>query len=174
MDIREKAFVHEYIINGGNAYQAALKAGYKDGTAKHAYEWLQETSTNVTKNRYLPFIPELKEAIDDELDKLESDKIASEQEILQYLTAVMRREEHEHSVVLIHDEMVDWVKNEDTGKYVKKTTKTEKPQVVEMPTKVSDANKAAELLGKVRGIFRERVALDLSPIVIAGYDEVEE
>ena len=26
LDAREQAFVHEYIINGGNAYQAALKA----------------------------------------------------------------------------------------------------------------------------------------------------
>ena len=33
---KQKAFADEYIKNGGNAYRAALKAGYAEKTAKDA------------------------------------------------------------------------------------------------------------------------------------------
>lgn len=174
MDTREQAFVHEYIINGGNAYQAALTAGYSKNTANHAAEWITETPKNPEADRHLPYKPELAEAIQAELQKLESDKIADETEILQYLTSVMRREKGEAAVVVLHEEETKWVPNKDTGRNVKQTIKKEMPQIVELPTKISDANKAAELLGKVRGLFRERVAVDIAPVVITGYDDIED
>ena len=87
MDFREQAFVHEYIINGGNAYQAALKAGYTKNTARCASEWLQETLTNSDK-RHLPYKPELAAAIKEEHKKIQSEKIANETEIREYLTKV--------------------------------------------------------------------------------------
>lgn len=174
MDAREQAFVHEYIINCGNAYQAALKAGYAESTAKHAYEWLERTTPNSTESRSLQYKPELAEAIQKELTKINDSKIADETEILQYLTSVMRREKGEATVVVLHEEETKWVPNKDTGRNVKQTIKKETPQIVELPTKISDANKAAELLGKVRGIFRDRVSVDISPVVLMGYDDVED
>lgn len=174
MDAREQAFVHEYIINGGNAYQAALKAGYKESTAKYAYEWIEETLSNSTIRRHLPYKAEIEEAIQEELDKLESEKIADETEILQYLTSVMRREKGEATVVVLHEEETKWVPNPDTGRNVKQTTKKEIPRLVNVPTRISDANKAAELLGKVRGLFRDRVAVDVAPVVLMGYDDIED
>ena len=173
MDAREQAFVHEYIINGGNAYQAALTAGYSKNTANHAAQWIDDTTTNHDSRR-LPYKQELAEAIQAELKKLESEKIADETEILQYLTSVMRREKGEATVVVLHEEETKWVPNPDTGRNVKQTIKKEIPQIVELPTKISDANKAAELLGKVRGLFRERVAVDIATVVLMGYYDVED
>lgn len=154
LNVRERAFAHEYIINGGNAYQAALKAGYAKGTAKHAYQWLEdETQRNPT--RKLPYKPELAAAISAELEKIESAKIADETEILQYLTSVMRKESVSEVVVV-----------EGTGDGCSAA------RIMKKGPDEREATKAAELLGKVWGLFRERVDLDVSPVVLAGYDEV--
>lgn len=153
LNVRERAFVHEYIINGGNAYRAALKAGYAKNTAKHAYQWLVETQRNQT--RKLPYKAELAAAISAELEKIESAKIADETEILQYLTAVMRKESVAEVVVV-----------EGTGDGCSEA------RILKKGPDEREATKAAELLGKVRGLFRERVDLDVSPVVLAGYDEV--
>ena len=172
LDAREQAFVHEYIINGGNAYRAALSAGYAKNTAKHAYQWLLDgTKLNQTSRR-LPYKQELAAAIDAEFTKIEDAKIADEIEVLQYLTRVLRREEMDSVVITIHEEETKYVPNPDTGKNVKQTIKREIPQIIEIPTKVSDANKAAELLGKARGLFRDKVELDITPVVLEGYEDV--
>ena len=71
MNPKEKAFVNEYIINGGNAYQAALKAGYARSTAKNAADWLNETMRNDDTKRRLPYKPYLREAIDERLKEIE-------------------------------------------------------------------------------------------------------
>lgn len=172
MDARETAFVHEYIINGGNAYQAALKAGYKENTAERAKDWIENTPVNSGNKRHLPFKPYLVAAIDAEVKKIESDKIADATEVMQYLTSVMRREKMESVVVVTHQEVTKYVPNPETGRNVKQTVKKESPEVVEIPTKISDANKAAELLGKIHRIFSEKVELDMTPVVLAGYDDV--
>lgn len=41
---RQKAFADEWLINGGNDYQAAIKAGYAEATAKNARK-------NILENR---------------------------------------------------------------------------------------------------------------------------
>ena len=41
---RQRAFADEYIINKGNAYQAAIKAGYSEKYAKNADQFLLENS----------------------------------------------------------------------------------------------------------------------------------
>lgn len=43
----------------------------------------------------------------------------------------------------------------------KYTTKKESVKVVEIPTKVSDANKAAELLGKRYQLYTDKVQADV-------------
>lgn len=155
LNVREQAFVHEYIINGGNAYQAALKAGYAKGTAQHAYQWLEEETAANRSARRLPYKPELAAEISAELEKIESAKIADEKEILQYLTSVMRKESVAEVVVV-----------EGTGDGCSEA------RIMKKRPDEREATKAAELLGKVRGLFRERVDLDVSPVVLAGYDEV--
>ncbi len=76
---KQRAFV-DYYIETGNATEAAIKAGYSKKTAKETgYE-------NLTK-------PHLKQYIDKRLKELEDSRIAKGEEVLKYLTKVMRGEE---------------------------------------------------------------------------------
>ena len=78
MTPKQQKFCDEYLISG-NATQAAIKAGYSSKTAKSIGQ------------RLLTYV-DLKQYIESELDKLHSVKIADAQEVLEYLTAVMRGE----------------------------------------------------------------------------------
>ncbi len=79
MTEKQKAFC-DYYIETGNATEAAIKAGYSKKTAKVI------GSENLTK-------PYLKQYIDERLAKIEDARIAKGEEVLQYLTRVMRGEE---------------------------------------------------------------------------------
>lgn len=103
--------------------------------------------------------PGIQEYIDERLKKISDEKIAKTEEVMQYLTSVMRREKKECVVVTIMEEKSTYVPD-DNGTMRKQTVKKETPQIVEIPAKLSDANKAAELLGKVYGIFKENVSLE--------------
>ncbi len=78
MNERQKAFCDHYIIKG-NATEAAILAGYSRKTARSM------GSENLTK-------PYIKEYIELRLQELESARIADADEVLKYLTAVMRGE----------------------------------------------------------------------------------
>lgn len=154
MDDREKLFVHEYIINGGKTCQAALAAGYSKTTAAHAYQWLDE-KTKSNKNKSLPYKPYLREAIDAELKKIEDEKIADEIEIMQYLTAVMRKQTMSNVVVV-----------EGVGEGISEA------RLMEKPPDEKEATKAAEILAKIHGMFTKNLNIDISPVVLEGYEDV--
>ena len=78
LTLKQKRFADEYIISG-NATQAAIKAGYSKKTANRT------AAENMSK-------PVIKAYIDEQLAKLASQKIAQQEEILQYLTSVLRGE----------------------------------------------------------------------------------
>ena len=134
MDNRERLFIDEYIINKGNAYQAALQAGYKHNTAKLAYQWLEnETKTNQT--RRLPYKPYLKKAIEERFKKIEDAKKADGDEVIKYLTSVMRKESISKTVIVINDK-------KDGQKVV----------LVDKPPDERDSIKAADILSKIMGL----------------------
>lgn len=133
LDDREKLFVPAYIKHG-EAYPAALEAGYKHSTAKHAYEWLLETLPNPTAKRHAPFKPEVYAAIQEELEKMKSAKIADAEEVLEYLTSVLRKESL--SSVL--------ARQEDGSE-----------AVIEKAPDEKECLRAAELLGKRYGLYVE-------------------
>lgn len=81
MTLKQKAFC-DYYIETGNATEAAIMAGYSKKTAKVI------GSENLTK-------PYLKAYIDERLKQIESKRIAKPEEVLQYLTKVMRGEERD-------------------------------------------------------------------------------
>lgn len=113
---KQKRFADEYIISG-NATQAAIKAGYSKKTANRIGP--ENLSKLVIKNY-----------IDEHLAKLESKRIANAQEVLEYLTGVMRGDEKEE------------VMTEDGVSY--------------RGPSVKDKLKAAELLGKRHALFTEK------------------
>lgn len=125
MTLKQQRFADEYIITG-NATQSAIKAGYSSKYANtNANKLLQNTT--------------IKNYIDERLAKLESEKIATQEEVLQYLTSVMRGEKTEPLLVL---------DGEGTQK------------VIEAVPSVQSRTKAAELLGKRYGTFTERVDIN--------------
>lgn len=150
---KQKLFVQELIKNGYNATQAALAAGYSKSSA---YAQGSRLLKNVEVLKYK----------DELLASLQQPSIATIEEILQYYTRVMRREEKESVVVTIKEKVSGMVLNPDTGKRERKTIEKEKAEIVEIPTKVSDANKAAEMLGKNYGIWTDKVSITDEQVTI--------
>ena len=125
MTLKQQRFADEYIITG-NLYKSAVKAGYSEKYAKAQSHKLLE---NVGIKSY----------IDERLAKLESEKIATQEEVLQYLTSVMRGEKTEPLLVL---------DGEGTQK------------VIQAVPNVQSRTRAAELLGKRYGTFTDRVDIN--------------
>lgn len=169
-DEREELFAKNYIIVP-DAYKAALAAGYAESTAKDASKWISNPiKPNGKVNE--KFKERVKNRIKELMEEKDSELIAKADEVLKYLTAVMRREESENVVVTVSETIEQWLPDEK-GTMRKKKTVLEKPQIIEIPAKVSDANKAAELLGKRYCLFTDK--LDVTgalPIIISGEDEI--
>lgn len=103
--------------------------------------------------------------------ELASTRIADATEVLEYLTSVMRREKTETVVVTLSEEQTDFVPGPD-GKLHKRTVKRETPKIVEIPARLADANKAAELIGKRLMLWTERTQVGLELPVFLGEDEL--
>lgn len=126
LTLKQKKFADEYIISG-NATQSAIKAGYSKKTAGViAVENLEK--------------PNIKAYIDERLKELDDKAIAKQEEVLQYLTAVMRGQS-KSAVVVIEGEGDGF----SSARLINKTP-DEKDRI-----------KAAELLGKRYGAFTEKV-----------------
>lgn len=144
MTDKQKRFCDEYLIDS-NATQAAIRAGY---SPKTAYSIGDE---NLKK-------PELKSYIDEQLEKLHSEKTADAKEVMEYLTSVMRGESEAEIVVV-----------EGDGDGVSSARK-----VLKAPDE-KERLKAAELLGKRFGLFRDKVDISgVVPVVINGSDLLED
>lgn len=160
MTEKQKRFCDEYLISL-NATQAAIKAGYSEKTAK------QIGQENLTK-------PDIQKYIEERMAEKEAELIADQNEVMEYLSAVMRRELKESVVVTLQNKVEKWVKDEDTGKLKKQTVTEESPAVIDIPARLSDANKAAELLGKRYGMFKDKVAVDVAIPVFEGEERLED
>lgn len=140
MTPRQQKFCDEYLISG-NATDAAIKAGYSRKTAK------QTGSENLAK-------PDLRAYIDEQLAKIHSAKIADAEEVMKYLTSVMRGE-HTEQVLKLVGEGVQTVTDIDVS--------------------AKERLKAAELIGKRYGLFTDKVGLEGAvPVIIMGDDQLED
>lgn len=157
---KQQRFCDEYLIDL-NATQAAIRAGYSEKTAAVI------ATENLRK-------PNIKEYIENRLAEKEKELIADQDEVMRYLTSVMRREMKESVVVTLQNKTEKWVKDEETGKLKKQTVTEESPAVVEIPARLSDSNKAAELLGKRYGLYTEKVEADILLPVFGGEDDLED
>ena len=131
MNARQKRFCDEYLIDC-NATQAAIRAGYSPKTAK-------VTGAKMLTNA------NLKAYIDEQLERIHNEKTADAQEVLEYLTAVMRGQHTEQTLQLI-------------GGGVQK--------IADIDVSAKERLKAAELIGKRYGMFKDNVGIDLEPVVI--------
>lgn len=86
MTDKQKRFCDEY-LKDSNAIQAAIRAGYAPKTAQFASAWINEKNLKKPNSK---FNPELREYIDNHIKAMSKDTIASAEEVLEFLTSVMR------------------------------------------------------------------------------------
>lgn len=142
--VKQENFCLHY-AKTGNATESYKQAGYKYSTDNVA----AVEACKLLKN------PKIAGRIAEIAGEIASEKIADIVEIQEYLTSVMRREQCEHTVVVLSETVSKYVPD-DSGRMRKQTKTTEKPQIVAIPSKLSDANKAAETLAKLQGAFLEK------------------
>ncbi len=141
MTDKQKVFCDEYLIDL-NATQAAIRAGYSEKTANRI------GAENLSKL-------DIQNYIQKRLEEKEDALIAKQDEVLKTLTRIMRREELETVVVVCKKHKSHY---DDNGKKV--IDDIEEPVTVPIPTKVSDANKAAEMLGRYYSLFTDRTQVE--------------
>ena len=108
--------------------------------------------------------------IDKKLEDMSSERIATATEVMETLTRVLRREEKEYTVVTLKRRRSYYDEN---GKKI--IEEREEPEIVEMPTRVTDVNKAADQLGRCMGMYTDKLNVDIKlPVVIAGSDALED
>ena len=127
---KQKLFCDEYIISL-NATQAAIKAGYAEKTAYAI------GAENLKK-------PKIQSYISERMEQKESSLIATQDEVLQYLTSVLRGESQTTDTLLVG--MGDGY---------------QEVQEVEKKPSEKDRLKAAELLGKRYGLYTDKVSADV-------------
>ena len=94
--------------------------------------------------------------------------IADENEVLEMLTRILRREETEDNVIKLREE----TKTAEGGSVV--TQRVERTEAISLCPKLSEVIRAAELIGKAKGVFSERIegAITL-PLIICGEEELK-
>lgn len=127
---KQKIFCDEYIISL-NATQAAIKAGYAEKTAYAI------GAENLKK-------PKIQSYISERMEQKESSLIATQDEVLQYLTSVLRGESQTTDTLLV-----------GIGDGYQEV------QEVKKKPSEKDRLKAAELLGKRYGLYTDKISADV-------------
>ncbi|MDV2686617.1 terminase small subunit [Alkalihalophilus lindianensis] len=127
---KQRRFV-DYYIETGNASESARRAGYSQKTA------LRIGQENMQK-------PAIRAYIDERLKELESKRVASQQEVMEFLTSVMRGEVTEPVPIL---------DGEGTQR------------VVNLIPSAAARKSAAEQIGKRYGMWTEKKQLDITGAV---------
>jgi phage terminase small subunit len=162
LNVKQEAFCLHY-AKTGNATESYKVAGYKVKTERSAYAASNKLLKNV----------KVQERLAELAAEIASDKIASIKEIQEYLTSVMRREHKESVVVTLSEEKTSYVPDEN-GTMRKQTIKKEVPEVIEIPARLADANKAAETLAKMQGGFDSAMKVELTVPVFGGEERLED
>ena len=139
---RQRKFAEAYAIPGtecyGNATKSAIYAGYKESRA-------EVTGSELVRNS------KVQEYIKGVEEKLFDEQIMSGKEVLYRLTRTARAETIEIEPVVT--KKGDYKLNPSTEKY--NLVYDESVELVKKPPKISDQNKALELLGKHHKLFTD-------------------
>lgn len=144
MTAKQMRFCDEYLIDL-NATQAAIRAGYSEKNARNI------ASENLAK-------PNIKAYIDQRMAEKESELIADQDEVLKYLTAVMRGKSQAEVVVV-----------EGTGEGCSEA------RTMQKAPDEKERLKAAELLGKRYGLYKDTVneVVDMELNITVDYGDEE-
>ena len=142
MTPKQKRFCDEYLIDL-NATQAAIRSGYSEKNARNI------ASENLAK-------PNIRAYIDARMAEKESELIADQDEVLRYLTAVLRGKTQSEVVVV-----------EGTGNGASEA------RTMQKAPDEKERLKAAELLGKRYGIYTDRTeqTVDMEMNIVVDYGE---
>lgn len=134
MTEKQQKFADEYIIclNATQAYKKAYPNIKKDEVARANGSRLLANAN-------------VKAYIDERMEQLKSERVADQQEVLSYLTSVMRGETQEQTLCSIGE----------LGQ-----------QVIDIDVGAKDRIKAAELLGKRHRLWTDKVEADVSGTVV--------
>lgn len=141
MTDKQQRFCDEYLIDL-NATQAAIRAGYSEKNARNI------ASETLAK-------PNIKEYIEARMAEKESELIADQNEVLKYLTSVLRGESQSTELV---------IEGIGDGRSKARTVKKEPSE--------KDRLKAAELLGKRYGLYTEKVENEVIIPVFRGEEDL--
>lgn len=132
MTEKQKRFADEYLIdcNATRAYKVAYPNVKKDEVAR------------VNGSRMLTNA-NVKKYVDEQLEKIKSEKVADAQEVMEYLTSVLRGDSRSEEIVV-----------EGCGDGCSEARKIDKA-----PSE-KDKLKAAELLGKRYGLYTDKMKVD--------------
>lgn len=138
MTDKQKKFCDEYLIdcNATRAYKAAYPNIKNDHSAR------------TLASRLLTKV-DIKTYIDEQLDKISSEKIADAKEVMEYLTSVMRGESQGEEIVVI-----------SVGFGISKAIHIQK-----YPSEM-ERLKAAEQLGKRYGLFKGSIDVNMEKVII--------
>ena len=129
---KQRKFADEYLIDC-NGTQAAIRAGYSPKTAN-------EQAAKLMANK------KISTYISNKLDEMSSERLADAQEVLEYLTSVMRGEYTEQVLRLDGNgvQVVDYIQ-----------------------VSARERLKAAELIGKRYGMFKDNYSIEsIAPVII--------
>ena len=144
LTVKQQCFCDEYLIDL-NATQAAIRAGYSKKTA------------NEQGSRLLANV-NVKEYIADRMAEKEKKLIADQDEVLKYLTMVLRGQSQSEIVVV-----------ENIGDF------TSEARRIQKAPDEKERLKAAELLGKRYNLFSDKMKVDVAlPVIISGGDDLED
>ena len=127
---KQQRFCDEYLIDL-NATQAAIRAGYSEKNARNI------ASENLAK-------PNISEYIKNRMAQKEKSLIADQDEVLRYLTSVLRGESQSTEIVV-----------EGCGDGISEA------RIIKKEPSEKDRLKAAELLGKRYGLYTDRVETEV-------------
>jgi phage terminase small subunit len=140
MTKKQERFCNEYLVDC-NATQAAIRAGYSEKTARSIG---QRLLTDV----------DIKNYIDKQMESMQGKTVASAEEVIQYLSSVMRGQSTASVLSMCGDGC---------------------QEVIEKTPDEKERLKAAELLGKRYGLYSDRVNIDGAvPIVFSGEEDLED
>jgi phage terminase small subunit len=134
---KQKRFA-DYYIETGNATESAVRAGYSEKTAKEmGYE-------NLTK-------PHIRLYVNQRIAEKDNNRIAKQEEVLEFLTNVLRGEETEKIPMFAKDHF----------------------ELIDNTPSIRDRTKAAELLGKRYTLWTDKTQLEGS-IGVTIVDDIDD
>ena len=141
---KQKRFCDEYLVDL-NGTQAAIRAGYSARSAR------QIADRNMSND-------DIRKYIDDRMKEKEKELIADQDEVLKYLTNVLRGKSQSEIVVV-----------ENIGDF------TSEARLIQKAPDEKERLKAAELLGKRYNLFSDKMMVDVAmPVVISGGEDLED